>query len=175
MASSRPTLKPRFTSTSSRWEGSSGGGWTIPLLCAGIAIIACCMFIPQTESNRRLMYERANLRADLESIQAQVTTNDEFLRKLASDPTLAERLAQRQMKMMRVGTKALPIGQVDAGMSPFDLVQVPAPERPGAYQPVGGRIASMCNQPRQRLYLIGGGLFLMAAGLVLGAGGRRSD
>ena len=34
--------------------GATGGGWTIPLLCLGIAVIACCLVIPQADANRRL-------------------------------------------------------------------------------------------------------------------------
>lgn len=152
--------------------GPTGGGWTIPLLCAGVAVLACCAIIPQADANRRLAHERAALRQELESVQAQVATNDEFLRKLATDPQLAERLAQRQMKMIRAGTKVLPIVQGPAGGSPFDLVQVPPPAWTEPYRPVGGRVASLCYDPRTRVYLMGGGLFLLAAGLVLGAGGR---
>src|SRR5690242_14281732 len=43
-----------------------GGGWTIPILCAGIALIACCVLIPQADANRRLIYERQMLKMDLE-------------------------------------------------------------------------------------------------------------
>ena len=155
--------------------GATGGGWTIPLLCLGIAVIACCLIIPQADANRRLAYERQVLRRDLESVQAQVATNDEFLRKLAGDPSLAERLASRQMKLMRPNTKLLPVGQGDAGTSPFDLVQVTPPAPMDPYEPIGGRIAVMCYAPRTKLYLTGGGLFLAAAGLVLGAGGRQGE
>src|SRR5215212_8216660 len=34
-----------------------GGGWTLALLCAGIALIACTVLIPQADANRRLVYE----------------------------------------------------------------------------------------------------------------------
>lgn len=151
----------------------TGGGWTIPLLCLGIAIIAFCLVIPQADANRRLAYERSSLRADLESIQAQVATNDEFLRKLASDPTLAERLAQRQLNLQRAGTKALAIGLRDNGTSPFDLVKVPPPPAVEPYEPVGGKLAAICRNGHSRLYLMGAGLFVLAAGLVLGASPPR--
>jgi hypothetical protein len=77
------------------------------MLCAGIAIIAACLLIPQADANRRLVYERTKLQADLEAVEKQVAVNDEFLRKVADDANLAERLAQRQMKMIRQGTRIL--------------------------------------------------------------------
>ena len=153
--------------------GSTGGAWTIPLLCAGVAVIACCVVIPQADAHRRLAYERAALRADLEAVQTQVATNDEFLRKLAGDPTLAERLAHRQLNLQRPGTRVLPIRHGEPGTSPFDLVQVPPPPAMDPYQPLGGRLAAVCRDARTRLYAMGAGLFLLAAGLVLGAGGAE--
>jgi len=148
----------------------TGGGWTIPLLCMGIAIISFCLIIPQADANRRLAYERAALRADLESIQTQVATNDEFLRRLASDPTLAERLAQRQLNLQRAGTMTLPVQLGNGSTSPFDLVKVPPPEPMEPYEPVGGKLAAVCRDSRSRLYLMGVGLFVLAAGLILGIG-----
>src|SRR4051794_40039816 len=82
-------------------------GWTIPLVCVGLAVIACCVIVPQTEANRRLVYEREKLKLDLNQVNQQLDVNDEFLKRLADDPTLAERLAQRQMKMVREGTNVL--------------------------------------------------------------------
>src|SRR5688500_3198292 len=58
-------------------------GWTIPLVCIGIGIIACCVIIAQTDSNRRLVYEREKLKRDLEYVERQVEVNDDFLRKVA--------------------------------------------------------------------------------------------
>src|SRR4051812_27466761 len=34
-----------------------GGGWTLALLCGGIALIACTVLIPAADANRRLVYE----------------------------------------------------------------------------------------------------------------------
>src|SRR5688572_32582728 len=86
---------------------SKSSAWTIPLLCAGIAILACCLLIPAADENRRLTWERERLKADLEQIQKQVSVNDAFLQRLMADPTLSERLARRQMKMVREGTSVL--------------------------------------------------------------------
>lgn len=151
---------------------TGGGGWTIPFLCAGIALIACCLIIPQADANRRVAWQRAKLQADLEQIERQITVNDEFLHRLADDPTLAERLAQRQMKVIREGTSILELKdqEISDQMSPFLLVNLPPPAPMPEYRPVGGVFASLCRQNRPRLYLMGGGLMLVAAGLVLGYG-----
>jgi hypothetical protein len=84
-----------------------GGGWTFALLCAGVALVACTVLIPAADANRRLAYEREKLKLDLDSVRKQVATNDDFLKRVADDPNLAERLAQRQMKIIRQGTRVL--------------------------------------------------------------------
>jgi hypothetical protein len=152
--------------------------WTIPLLCAGIAVIACCMLIPAADENRRLVYEREKLRLDLDQIQKQIAVNDEFLRRVADDPGLLERLAQRQMKLVREGTGVLELrGQHSQkqDLSPFLLVTLPPPAELSPYRPVGGVFSKLCRHPRSRLFLMGGGMLLIATGLVMGAVGRRAD
>lgn len=155
------------------------GGWTVAVLCAGIAIIACCVIIPQADSNRRLAYEGERLKVDVDAIRKQVATNDEFLARVADDPNLAERLAQRQMKIIREGTRVLELKKTgkSAGrggaaipddVSPFHLVAVAPPPPMPPYEPRGGRLATLCYNPRRRLYLMGAGLFMMAVGLVCG-------
>jgi hypothetical protein len=154
-------------------QPTRGGAFTIPALCAGIAIIAACLLIPQADANRRLAYERTRLQADLAAVEKQVGVNDEFLRKVADDPNLAERLAQRQMKIIREGNAVLNL-KSDGGeeMSPFQLTAVaPAAQFP-PYQPRGGILANLCYNPHTRLYLMGIGLMAMAGGLVLGFGPR---
>jgi hypothetical protein len=181
-----------------------GGGWTFALLCAGVALVACTVLIPAADANRRLAYEREKLKLDLESVRKQVATNDDFLKRVADDPNLAERLAQRQMKIIRQGTRVLELkhqnrqttGLMAAGpgsggggatttanaagftaddMSPFHLVHVAPPPPLPPYQPVGGLLAGLCYNPHTRLYLTGIGLFLMAGGLVFGFGPRAAD
>lgn len=154
----------------------STGTWSIPLLCAGIAMIACCLLIPQADQNRRLTYERDRLKLDLAHVDNRIAVNQEFLKKVADDPNLAERLAQRQMKVIRQGTAILDLkGAPRQEMSPFLLVAVPPPPPLPPYKPVGGRLATLCRSPRPRLYLLGAGLMLVAAGLVLGAAPRPID
>lgn len=162
-----------------------GGGWTVAMLCVGVGLIACCVLIPQADANRRLVYEREKLKADLDSVRRQVATNDEFLRRVADDPNLAERLAQRQMRIIREGTRVLELknggagrpsrGAVNEDVSPFHLVQVAPPPPMPAYQPRGGLIARLCYDPHRRLYLMGTGLMLMAAGLVFGFGPTKGS
>jgi hypothetical protein len=150
-----------------------GGMFTIPMLCAGIAIIAACLLIPQADAYRRLVYERTKLQADLEAVEKQVAVNDEFLRKVADDANLAERLAQRQMKIIREGNQVLNLkNEPGEEMSPFQLTAVPAAAELEPYEPRGGIMANLCYNPRSRLYLMGAGLLAMAGGLVLGIAPR---
>jgi hypothetical protein len=157
--------------------------WTIPLLCAGVAVIACCFVIPAADENRRLVYERERLEIDLEHIERQIAVNGEFLKHVADDPTLLERLAQRQMKMVREGTSVLELRDraVQASqtqqsssqhqqqnMSPYPLLTVAPPDALPPYAPLGGRFANLCREPRSRLALMGSALMLIASGLVLG-------
>lgn len=149
--------------------------WTIPLLCAGIAVIACCLLIPAADENRRLVYERERLRRDLEQIQQQIAVNQEFLDRLGKDPDLMQRLAQRQMKLVRQGTSVLELNQQEQSseLSPFLLVNLAPPAELPPYRPIGGVFASLCRHPRSRLLLMGLGLLLMGAGLVMGFESRR--
>ncbi len=159
---------------SSTTPARSGGAFTIPLICLGVGVIAMCLLIPAADEVRRLAYERDRLKADLEQLQKQVTTNDAFLRRVAADPVLAERLARRQMKMVPEGTAVLDLKSVNAAaastqqeMSPFLLVTVPPPAPMPPYRPIGGRLADACRHPKTQLYLIGGALMAIASGLVL--------
>jgi hypothetical protein len=147
----------------------SGGGFTIPLICIGIGLIAMCLLIPAADENRRLVYEKARLEGDLEQLQKQVVTNDSFLHRVAGDATLAERLARRQMKMVPEGTAVLDLHstQTRGELSPFLLVTVPPPAAMPPYRPVAGFLANACRHPKTQLYLIGASLMMIASGLVM--------
>jgi len=148
---------------------SRGGWWTIPTLCAGLAIVACSLIIPQTDANRRLAWEREGLERDLKSIQKQVDVNGQFLERVADDANLAERLAQRQMKVYRAGTAVLELKrQGNDEMSPFLLTAVVPPDPLPAYAPKSGMLAELFLHPKHTLYLSGLGLLLIAVGLVMG-------
>jgi hypothetical protein len=151
-------------------RASTGTGLlTIPIFCIGIALVACCVILPQCEANRRLGYERLSLQRDLKQLQSQAEVNQTFLKRLGDDPTLAQRLAERQMKLVPEGTNILDLNGDDQNQSsPFLLVQIPAPAKLAPYQPATGDLLSIFLQQRPRLYLLGSGMFLIAAGLVLG-------
>ena len=141
-------------------SGYCGSGWTIPLLCFGLGLIACCILIPQADANRRLAYEKQVLQADLASVKQQAKINGIFLKRVADDPALAERLAERQMKMIPAGSKILPMAGSPTmtngpDMSPFQITEVAPPPPAPPYQPIGGPIASFCYNPHVRIYLIG--------------------
>ena len=153
----------------------TGASWTIPLLCAGIGLIACCIVIPQADANRRLAYEKMTLQSDLESVQKQVAVNDAFLKKVVDDPSLAERLAQRQLKRVRKGQHVLRLKEEKPQMSPFQITNVAPPPAPPPYKPIGGILATLCYDARTRLYLMGLSMAMIACGLVMGATpGRKS-
>lgn len=146
-----------------------GGVLTIPILCIGVAIIACASLLPMADELHQISWEREKLKVDLAHLKEQVRVNEEFLARVADDPNLAERLAQRQMKYIREGQHALPVRAGGKNeMSPFHLVNVPPPPPMPPYQPVGGALATLVRAPRAQLYMIGLGLLLVAVGLVLG-------
>ena len=150
-------------------------------MIGGLLVIAACALIPQADANRRLVYEREKLQLDLRQIQAQVAMNKDFLAKMGSDPQLEERLALRQMRVVRQGERVLEIKGDDpaapgpgepAGdasqMSPFAIVRVPPPAPLPEYRPWGGSLSGFFLDPRTQLYLLGAALFMVAAGLILG-------
>jgi hypothetical protein len=151
--------------------GDRANAWTIPLLSAGIGILACCLLIPAADDNRKLVWERERLKADLAQIQKQVDVNGQFLKSVADDPGLLERLAQRQMKMVREGTAVLALrdDRPHGDMSPYLLLSVPPPPPMPECKPVGGVFENLCRAPRSRLFLTGAALLLVACGLVLGS------
>jgi hypothetical protein len=152
----------------------SGGGWTLFVLCVGLGLIAACIIIPQADANRRLAYEHQRLFLDLQQIQKQMGVNKDFLSKIETDPQLAERVARRQMNVVPQGETALQLTtsaqpQANASrMSPFMIVKVPPPPPLAPYKPVGGILSQLCRQPQSQLYVLGIGMVLVAAGLVLG-------
>ena len=156
-------------------EEPEKGGWLVSFLCAGVGIIAVCLLLPLAEENHQLAWQREKLKTDLAQLQEQVQVNDEFLKKISNDPTLAERLAQRQMKFIRQGTTILDLpGGGKEEMSPFQLVTLPPPNPIPPYQPLGGALSAVIRNSHLRLYLTGVGLLLLAAGLVLGGESKQT-
>jgi hypothetical protein len=144
-------------------------GWTLVVLCLGLATLGACVLMPAIDANRQLRYEHEKLTADKDQVDRQIAVNDEFLKKMADDPQLVERLAQRQMRVIREGTAVLPLSSDDDKlMSPFTLVDVPPPAPIAAYQPSGGILADWCLDSKRQMVLIAAGLFLVAVGLVCG-------
>jgi hypothetical protein len=144
------------------------------MLCAGIAILACCLLIPAADDNRKLAWERERLKQDLEQITKQIDVNGQFLKSVAEDPGLLERLAQRQMKLVREGTSVLNLKDATgrSDMSPYLLLTIPPPPPMPQYQPVGGVFSELCRHPRSRLFLMGSALLAIACALILGESSR---
>lgn len=134
------------------------------------------MLIPSADENHRLVYERQKLQMDLDHIQKQVALYDEFLHGIATDPNVLERLAQRQMKLVRDGTRVLKMNNepTERDISPYELVTLAPPPPQPPYKPTGGHFAELCREPRPQLYIMGAGMLLVAVGLVMGASGEFS-
>jgi len=158
-----------------RGEPKAHHGWTIMLISAGIGLIALCLLIPQSDENRLMAYQCQKLKMDLEHLDKQVAVNQEFIDRLGHDPALAERLAQRQMKFIRAGTRVLELDEriAPGEESPFSLVSIAPPPKLAPPELRSGRMAEMCRDPKVRLYVIGTGMMLVACGLVLGANGAK--
>ena len=154
----------------------SDGGWTVGALIIGMTTIGLTAILPQLDANRRLAFDRSRLAADLDQINRQTTVNEAFLAKIESDPQLAQRLAERQMKVIRQGESLLvyksernPDSGGAADVSPFSLLAVPAAAPVAPYHAPGGILGGWLLDPHIRLHCLAGGFFLVAAGLVLGS------
>lgn len=157
-------------------RGRKGSILTIPLICIGVALVAACLLVPAADENRRLAYEREGLQRDLEQLDRQIEVNTRFIRQLTNDPTLSERLARRQLQMRGEGVRTLDIEEPTdrfTAVSPYALLQLPAPAPLAPYEPVGGRLGELCRDPQKRLYLIGAGLFSVLCGLLLSSSSLR--
>jgi hypothetical protein len=150
--------------------GRDTSAWTIPLLCVGIATIACCVLIPAADENRQLADETRHLQADLDQINHQIAVNDQFLKSVSDDPTLLERLAERQMKMVRSGEAVLKLKDEDnrPEMSPYLLTNLPPPAMATAAPVDNGPLGKLSGDVHLRLFTMGAALMMVAAGLVLG-------
>jgi hypothetical protein len=170
--------KPALYTASGFPKKHSGAWFTLPLLCAGIGLISCALLIGQVENNRRLAWQRAKLQTDLESFQKQIDTNQDFLNRLSSDSNLAERLAQRQMKLVREGSAILELNGPGEDTSPFRLVTVAPPPAVKPYEPDHSLLTKLFSDTHLRLYAYGLGAFMIAVSLITGAsdtlpGGRK--
>jgi hypothetical protein len=187
LSAAEPAVSQTSRGPTDQVDPPQSGKWTLALLIGGLAVIAACALIPQADANRRLVYEREKLQMDLRQIQQQVAMNKEFLSKMESDPQLEERLALRQMRVVRQGERVLDIKTDDADsdasqpggdasqMSPFAIVRVPPPPPLPDYRPWGGPITGLFLDPRTQLYLLGAALFMVAAGLILGDKSNNED
>ena len=148
--------------------------WSLPLLCLGLGMIAVCVLVPAAEANKRLTADRDKLKCDLSHVESQVSANQEFLSIAGSDPEIAERLAQRQLKQIRQGTTVLELKGLDqkSEASPFQMISVPPPLPVAAFRPLDGILGEICGDSRRQLYAVGLGMFMVATALVLGVSGK---
>jgi len=122
-----------------------------------------------------MAYECQKLKIDLEHLDKQVAVNQNSFPAWARS-SAGERLAQRQMKFIRSGTKVLDWrrdicrerNRIFAGEHRAAAAVATA----GASQRKDGRAI---RDPKVRLYVIGTGMMLIACGLVLGRRGARKS
>ncbi|MBC7784885.1 MAG: hypothetical protein H7144_13690 [Burkholderiales bacterium] len=158
------------------YSGRTGAWWSIPMLCAGVAIVACALLVPAADANRRAAHELAQIDQDVAYFERQSDVNKEFLERVSTDPTLAERLAMRQLRLTRADARIVdvPRKQDAFSMSPYALVAVEPPAALSAYRPIGGVLAKYFLNTKGQIYLAGLGVLLAAAGVILGGGSGRN-
>jgi cell division protein FtsL len=157
--------------------GRTGAWWTLPIMCLGLAIVACAVLVPAADENRRDLHELAKLERDVAYFQKQSDVNQQFLEHVSTDPTLAERLAQRQLRMTRVDSRVVQMSK-DRGpfsMSPYALVTIDPPTPMPEYRPMGGFLSRYFLDTKGQIYLTGLGILLVAAGVILGGGEPRKN
>jgi len=162
----------RIAATAIPPAASTGAWWTLPTMFAGLAIVACAVLVPAADENRRASHELAKIEQDVAHFQKQSEVNQAFLTHVSSDPTLAERLALRQLRLTRPTSMLAPMQAKSQAWdrSPYALVTLDAPTPLPAYQPNGGFLGRWFLDARTQLYLTGAGLLLIAAGLIFGGG-----
>jgi cell division protein FtsL len=155
--------------------GRTGAWWTLPMMCLGLAIVACAILVPAADDNRRHLHELAKLERDVAYFQKQSEVNQQFLEHVSTDPTLAERLAQRQLRMTRADSRVVQMSKDKNpfAMSPYALVTIDPPAPMPEYQPMGGFLSRYFLDTKGQIYLTGLGILLVAAGVILGGGEPR--
>lgn len=143
-------------------------------MCFGIALIACALIVGQVEENRQMAWQKNKLQMDLDHLRKQSDTNVEFLERIKTDANLVERLAQRQMKLVREGAAVLELkgSAGEEGLSAFKLVKTPSPPIVEPYRPADTPLTRLFGTARQRLVASGMGAFLVAVGLIMGNPGK---
>jgi len=155
--------------------GPTGSWWTIPLMCVGIATLACAVLVPAADENRRSVHELAKIERDVTYFEQQSDVNKQFLEHVSTDPTLAERLALRQLRLTRVASRVVQMPRRDDpfSMSPYALVTIDPPTPMPAYRPLAGFISTYFLDTKGQIYLVGLGVLLTAAGVILGGGAGK--
>lgn len=167
--------KPVLTANAS---SRTGAWWTLPMMCLGLGIIACALIVPAVDENRRELHQLARLERDVSYFQMQSDVNKQFLEHVSTDPALAERLAQRQLRMTRPDSRIVQIPQAGNhpfGMSPYALVTLDPPPPIPDYQPLGGMLSRYFLDSKNQVYLTGIGILMTAAGVILGGGQSKPD
>ncbi len=153
----------------------TGTWWTLPAIAAGMCIIATVLVVAQVEENRQISWQKNKLQMDLDYFKQQAKVNQEFLSRIETDVNLAERLAQRQMKLVREGSAVLELKGTPAQTdnSPFHFTRIAPPPEVKPYEPAPGVLSHLLAAPRTRGLALGAGALLVAIGLIMGFSGAQ--
>ena len=161
-----------------RWAAARRGPRTpsqgmpvmVLLIVMGLATLAACVLIPLREERRQLAHALDDLIAERDHLAAQSASNRAFVEHMHSDPALAERLTMRVTRKPADGKKFLDaetVGSFDS--SPYAITDVaPPPPRQPYVSDLPPVIGQLFVDSWSRIVLMGAGLFLLAAAVILG-------
>lgn len=139
--------------------------------------MATVLVVAQVEENRQIAWQKNKLQMDLDYFKQQAKVNQEFLSRIETDVNLAERLAQRQMKLVREGSAVLELkgAPAETDSSPFHFTRIAPPPEVKPYESAPGVLPHLLATPRARGLALGGGALLVAIGLIMGASGAQKQ
>ncbi|MEM1013663.1 MAG: hypothetical protein AAGI46_15755 [Planctomycetota bacterium] len=163
---------PDSTTDACADAGRRASLWALPLMAVGLSLVACAVLIPASEENRLVEAERRRLVAQVETLQNQVETNDEFLRRLEREAEVARRLSNRMQPPEPDGEVAVLASHRTGSvwqMSPLAMLETEAVEPIAAPPAMTGKLADWCRDGRHRLAVAGTGLFACLLALLAGS------
>jgi hypothetical protein len=85
----------------------SVAGMSWMLLLASLAVLAAVIFVPALQDTRAAEADRNNVQATLELLDQKLALQDQFIKVALKDPLVMERLAGRQLRLVRADQQVL--------------------------------------------------------------------